>query len=216
MAQALATLQTRNQNTRASFSHSPVLDHSFSTQTFDLYFCTRTTTFQIVCASLDVTWDGVVNKFPPFFITIKTRVKEIHWEDGTTGITNGNGEDVFGNYHIITATDVATAKAARTNYRAIQNSCALCKAVQISLTGDIKTQILSQISNVPSVNDVISLFFHMTKLTIPSALQISISAFKNILNFNSNDNNYHIPNINTKLKHLFVLYTTITRVLYIE
>ena len=37
-----------------------------------------------------------------------------------------------------------------------------------------------------------------------------MSAFKNILTFSPKEYNYHIPNINTQLNHLFVLDTTST------
>ena len=74
-----------------------------------------------------------------------------------------------------------------TSWLPVHNSRALYNALQTSLTGDIKTQIFSQISNVPIVDDV--LFFHMTKLPISSDIQIYMSAFKNILNFNPEDYN---------------------------
>ena len=45
----------------------------------------------------------------------------------------------------------------------------------------------------------------MTKLTISSAIPLSMSAFKNILTFNPKEYNYHIPNIHTHLNHLFFL-----------
>ena len=71
-----------------------------------------------------------------------------------TGITNVNGKDMFGNYHSITETDIATVKADRTNDRAVHNARALYKVLQTSLTGYIKTQMFSNIANVPSVDYV--------------------------------------------------------------
>ena len=120
----------------------------------------------------------------------------IHWEKVTTCITNINGKNLFNNYYRITETDVTTAKSDRTNDGAIQNTRALYKALQISLNEDIKNQMFSQIAKVPSVDFGVSLFFHMTELSMPSALQISMSAFNNILNFNLKVYNYHIPIIN--------------------
>ena len=67
------------------------------------------------------------------------------------------------------------------------------------------TQFFSHIVNVASVDDCISLFFHVTKLTISFVIQLSISAFRNILNFNPRNYNYHIPNINTQLNQLLFL-----------
>ena len=115
---------------------------------------------------IDVTWDRDVEKFPPFIVTIKTIAKYIHWDDGTTGIIGVNGKDVFEKYRGITETDIATAKAPHTNYRYIQNASELYKALHTSLNGDTKTQIFPHISNIPSVDDDVSLFFHMTKLTM--------------------------------------------------
>ena len=56
----------------------------------------------------------------------------------------------------------------------------------------------------------------MTKLIMSSALQISMSAIKSILNFNPKDYNYHIPDINTQLNHLLVLDNNNTDMLYSE
>ena len=107
---------------------------------------------------------------------------------------------------------VLTSKAAQTNEREIHNARVLYNGLQTSLTGGIKTQFFSQIENAPSVNDGVSLYIHMTKLTMSSAKQISTIAFKNILNFNPKEYNYHIPNINTQSNHPFVLATTSTRI----
>ena len=73
--------------------------------------------------------------------------------------------------------------------------------------------MFSHITNVSSVDDDVSFFFQMTKLTMSSTLKLSMSAFKNILDFNSKDYNYQIPNINAQFNHLLVLSTTRTHVL---
>ena len=54
----------------------------------------------------------------------------------------------------------------------------------------------------------------MTKITVSSALQFSISFFNNILNFNPEDWNYHVTKINTQLNHILVNATTSTSFLY--
>ena len=80
-----------NQKYIYTFSHAPFLYPFASAKHFNLSSHTRPTSFQLACASLDVTWGIDVIKLPPFFIAIKTRVKEIHWDNGTTGITNIRG-----------------------------------------------------------------------------------------------------------------------------
>ena len=89
----------------------------------------------------------------PFLIAFKIRFKEIHWYDRKTGIANVNVKDLSGDYQSITEFEVATATAACTNERAIHNDCALYKALQTSLNGYIKTQMLSQLANFPSVDE---------------------------------------------------------------
>ena len=118
---------------------------------------------------LEITWDGDVKKFPPLLVTIKRRVIYMHWDDRKTGITNVNGKEIFGEYQSITETDVATAKADCTNGREIQNVHVLYNALHTSLTGDINTQIFSQITNIPGVDYGVSLFIHMKK-TIMSTI----------------------------------------------
>ena len=76
--------------------------------------------------------------------------------------------------------------------------------------------MFSHISDIPSVNDCLFLFFHMNKLTMEYALQLSMRTFKEILNFNPKDDNYHIPNTNTQLSHLLVIANTSTLVIYSE
>ena len=56
----------------------------------------------------------------------------------------------------------------------------------------------------------------MNKLTMEYALQLSMRTFKEILNFNPKDDNYHIPNTNTQLSHLLVIANTSTLVIYSE
>ena len=53
----------------------------------------------------------------------------MHWDYGTTGITDVKGNEPFGDYQSITETDVAATKAACTNCRELQNDRALYKAL---------------------------------------------------------------------------------------
>ena len=101
LAQALATLQADNTSTGANSNHSPVLNHFEYDLTFELYSHAGSTEFQLSCALLDVTWGGDVDKFPPLLVAIKKRVIEMHWEDGTAGITNVNRKEMFCDYKSI-------------------------------------------------------------------------------------------------------------------
>ena len=158
--------------------------------------------------------NGAICKIiPHFLIAIKTKSKEIHWDDRTTGITNVNGKGLFDKYHIITETGGITTKDACTNDRAVHNNCALYKVLQTSITGGIRSQMFSHIANVPILDDVVSLFFHMTKIIMSSSLHISMSAFNKIFNFNLKDYNYHITNNNTQSNQLFFFANTIRHTL---
>ena len=52
------------------------------------------------------------------------------------------------------------------------------------------------------------LWICLTKFTITSSLQLSVTAFQEILEFDPEVYKFHIPSINTKLLNLFVLTTT--------
>ena len=149
----MATLQAGNISTEATCNHAPVLDTFTSDLPFDLSSRAVSTEFQISYSLIDVTWDGDLNTFPPFLVSIKTKVIEMHWDNRTTGITDVNGKDLFSDYCSIAKSDIATSKAARTSDRAIQNACGLYKEIQTSLTGYIKTQIFSRNPNIPSMDD---------------------------------------------------------------
>ena len=67
-------------------------------------------------------------------------------------------KNIFDDYQGIYENYVKTAKVARTNGRAIQNSPAIYKTLQNSITGDIKTQMFLKIVNIPSMEDGVSFF----------------------------------------------------------
>ena len=76
--------------------------------------------------------------------------------------------------------------------------------------------MFSQMSNIPILDDFVSLFFHMNNIIMLYALQSPMRDFNYILNFNPKGYNYCIPNINTQLNHLFVPSTTNTRALSLD
>ena len=95
MEQSLATIHTGSQTTQYTSSHALVFDPLDSTQPFSPSYHGISTSFQIYFWSLDVTWDGYVNKLPLFLVAIKTVVKEIHCDNNKTVITNVNVKNLI-------------------------------------------------------------------------------------------------------------------------
>ena len=96
----------------------------------------------------------------------------------------------------------------RTDDRAIQNSKAMYRCIKASITGDLKTTVFDQIDNLPTNEDGPSLFKLLTSFTTISSLQLSMLAFRQILDFDPAAHEFKIATVNTKLNHLFVLVTT--------
>ena len=78
----------------------------------------------------------------------------------------------------------------------------------MSITGDLKTTVFDQIDNLPTNEDGPSLFKLLTSFTTISSLQLSMLAFRQILDFDPAAHEFKIATVNTKLNHLFVLATT--------
>ena len=129
LPQAFDTLHTGNQNTWASSSHAPVRNILASTQPLNLYYRAGSTVFQLNCSLINISRNIYVNKYLLFIVAIKMWVKETHWDEGKTDITNVNGKDLFYDYHSITETDGMNSKDACTNDRATQNARSLWKSL---------------------------------------------------------------------------------------
>ena len=74
-----------------------------------------------------------------------------------------------------------------------------------SISGDLKSNLFSQVRNLPTHEDGTRLFAQITNFTVGASLQLSMGLFKRILEFNPSDNGLNITAINTKLNHMFVL-----------
>jgi len=82
------------------------------------------------------------------------------------------------------------------------------KCISGSISDDIKTTVFSQVENVPTHEDGISLFKLLTTFTSIATVQVSIMSLQNILDFDPSEHKFKILDINTQLTNLFVLATT--------
>ena len=114
----------------------------------------------------------------------------------------------FTHYHQLSATDTDAAFTARLDDRAIQNSKAMYRTLKASITGTLSSSIFGQFGNAPINEDGVGLWIKLTKFTLTSSLQMSVTAFEQIIHFRPEDHDFHAPTINSKLLNLFVLATT--------
>lgn len=188
---------------------NPVLDPLADNNALDLSSRAGETAFKQVCEVLDSTWDGTPSGFPAFLTAARVRAREGRWDvAGNTGICTVAGNDIFTAYHQITEAQATAAFQGRLNDRAVQNSKAFFRALKKSLTGTIHSTLFGQFANAPVNEDGVFLWIRLTKFTITSSLHLSVTAFQEILELDPGAYKFHIPTINSKLLHLFVLATT--------
>jgi len=161
--------------------------------------------FHTASAALSNTWDGDVDSFPPFVIALKLRAREMHWTAAPpTGVSTIANHNLFDDYYSITNAEAELARLARTNDRAMQNSRAMYKCLQRSITGDLFTIIFEQAANIPHEDGPL-LFLMLTSYTVSSSVQLSMNAIQRLMAFDPAKFKYEIPRINTTLLHLFVM-----------
>ena len=203
--------------------HQPLLDPYTDHAPFDLSSRAGSQAFATACMVLDDTWDGTADAFPTFVVALRVRAREVNWgaptpygiltigatqADQNNNIPAFAGYNLLTDYHNITQTQLTTAFNNRTNDRAIQNSKAMYRCLKASITGDLKITVFDQIDNLPTHEDGPSLFKLLTSFTTISSLQLSMLAFRQILDFDPAEYDFKIAMVNTKLNHLFVLATT--------
>ena len=190
-------------------NHQPLLNPYTSDVPFDLSSRAGAQAFTNSCAVLDDTWDGTADAFPTFIVALRVRAREVNWgAQVPQGILTYGNANLLTDYHSITQGQLTTAFNNRTNDRAIQNSKAMYRCIKASITGDLKTTVFDQIDNLPTNEDGPSLFKLLTSFTTISSLQLSMLAFRQILDFDPAAHEFKIATVNTKLNHLFVLATT--------
>ena len=123
-------------------------------------------------------------------------------------MVNGVAKDLFSENFSISEAVLDTARLARTNARAIQNSKTLYKCLKSSIEGDLCATIVEQDGNIPLHEDGPLFFKRLASFTMAASLQLSMLSFQQILQFDPAEHNFSVPIINTKLNHLFVLATT--------
>jgi hypothetical protein len=90
--------------------HAIVLDLFSSNAPFDLSTRTGSSAFTTASAALDNPWDGTVENFPVFIISLHIRSGEVRWNSAApTGILDINGNNLLTDYHSVTDTDVENA-----------------------------------------------------------------------------------------------------------
>ena len=219
LAAAITALTTAVQaisaNNAARPSSGPVLDPHSPNVPYDLASRAGLNVLNQASEALDMTWDGTAEQFPPFLLALRIRARDVKWDvSSPTGILKffeGN-KHLLNDYSNITAQECAFAHTGRTDDRARQNAKSMYHTLKKSITGIIKTTIFDQLENIPDQDNGPTLFILMTQFTLSSAIQLSMLAFWQILNFDPHKYNYIIPTINTQLNHLFVMATTNNRI----
>jgi hypothetical protein len=85
LAAAISTLTNQNAAAAAAAAppppavHTVVLDPFESNEPFDLSTRTGSTAFATACAALKEPWNGTVETFPAFIISLRIRAGEVHW-----------------------------------------------------------------------------------------------------------------------------------------
>jgi uncharacterized protein YdcH (DUF465 family) len=203
-------------NAAAPAVANPGDDPIFEPSPLDLSSRTGLAAYAATCAKLDETWDGSANQLPAFVAAIRSRVSAAYWNAGPPhGITrvpsttiNNHFFDLLADYNQVDKADITTAGTNRTDRRAKQNATAMYRAIKLSLEGDIKATLLQQIGNSYTVKDGVDLFYCLTQLTGVLSLQLSLDSVCMLIDFAPGDYNFSIPQINTRLNHLFLLATT--------
>ena len=227
LAQAIAQFNAANTaaataatNASAAASAAALLDPVFQTAPFNLTTRIGQAAYDKACAKLEDMWDGNVQKFPAFVLALQVRAGESNWNaaapQGILTFTDalGNNLNLLTDYHQLTEAAITAAFTARTaDPRAVQNATAMYRCIKQSIEGDLRTTLLLQVSNAPLSEDGVALFFKLTRFTIVASGQLSITSFKQILEFQPADHAFNIATINSQLLNLFFLATTRNRIL---
>jgi hypothetical protein len=205
LANAIATLNTNNAANAANAAaapppvHQPLLDPFDSNDPFDLSSRAGSVAFAAASAPLDESWDGSVETFPSFIVTLRIRASEVKWNAADPqGILTFNDNNLLTHYHSVTDDDIANAHTARVDPQAIQNTRALYKCLKSSITGDLCATVFDQTDNLlPTTEDGPALFKKLTTFTMVASTQLSMLSFKSILEFDPSEHAFNIPRPST-------------------
>jgi hypothetical protein len=110
LAKAVATLNTNNAANAANAAaatlptvRQPLLDPFDSNDPFDFSSRAGSVAFAAASAPLDKSWDGRVETFPSFIVTLRIRASEVKWNAADPqGILTFNGNNLLTHYHSVT------------------------------------------------------------------------------------------------------------------
>jgi hypothetical protein len=217
IAQALSAIQAQQQPPPPQPQvHQPVLELFDASSPFDLSSRAGNAAYARACSGLVDKFDGSIDKFPSLITGLRDRAIEAKWNaaapNGILAFTvNGTDHNLLDAYHSIALTDIETARTARTDSRATQNSKAFYHCLKATLEGDIKSTLFDQLGNLPTVEDGAVLFKTITDFSLASSLQLTIKTISDIQALDPVDFHYKITNINTKLTHYFILASSGSR-----
>jgi hypothetical protein len=181
-ANLVAAINNMNNNAASQQPRAPhvvILDPFESNEPFDLSPRVGSTAFTNACAALDDPWNGNVDTFLAFIISLRIRLGEVHRDaPDPRGILEINGHNLLTEYHSITDAEVATARTTRVDPRSIQNSRAMYKCLKSSITGDLRATVFDQVGNLPIHEDGPTLFKKLTDFTMAASLQLSMLSFQ--------------------------------------
>ena len=198
--------------------HHAVLQLFDDSSPFDLSSRAGSAAMSKASSPLGPTWDGTIDKLPPFLTALKARAREAKWNAAApNGIllfsVNNVSHNILTDFHSIPEATIETTRLSRTDPRAIQNSRAMFFALSASIDGDLQNTIFTQDGNIPDIEDGPLLFKRMLQTTVAASSQVSMQALRDLQDLNPADYAYNISIINTRATHLFTLATTGARTL---
>jgi hypothetical protein len=192
----------------------PLLDPFDVSTPSDLPSRAGSMAYATACSALDETWDGLPDTLLSFGVCLRIRSAEVKWDAAApNGILLHGTHNLLTAHHIITEATITAARIARTDARAIQNAKSMHECLKKSISGDLRSNLFEQASNLMTEADGPSFFKKMLSFTTVSSFQLSMMSFNQILQFDPGHYHFKVPTINTSLNHLFVLATTGTRTL---
>jgi hypothetical protein len=215
IAQALQALQAQQQPLPAPV-RQPVLELFDASSAFDLSSRAGNAAYAKACSGLEEKWDGSIEKFPSLITGLRDRAIEAKWNAAAphgilTYVVDATDHSLLEGYHSIPLATLETARVARVNDRAIQNSKAFYHCLKSTLEGDIKATLFNQIGNLPTIEDGAVLFKTLTNFSLASSLQLTIKTVADIQALDPVDFKFNITAINTKLTHYFILASSGSR-----
>jgi hypothetical protein len=192
----------------------PLLDPFDAATPFDLAARAGSTAYATACSALDETWDGMPDTLPAFVVCLRIRSAEVKWDAAApNGILTYGAHDLLTAHHSISEATLEAARVNRQDPRARQNAKSMYECLKKSISGDLRSNLFEQASNLMTEADGPCFFKKMLSFTTVSSLQLSMMSFNQILQFDPALHQFSVPTINKTLNHLFVLATTGTRTL---